>query len=350
MGTHVSHTSNCLPSVDLVALFWGVPECAETMTRAQTFELVLLAALWGSSYLFLRLGVPEFGIFALVFVRVAGGALVLLPALLIRGEGPALRQHGWRTGALGLLNSGLPFLCYVVAAKVLAAGTMAVFNATTPIWTAVIAWLWWGERLNRWRYLGLVLGLAGAVGLAWDQIGLAADSATAAAPANAGQAAAEVLPIWVGVLACCTAPVLYGISACMSRQWMSQVPAIAAAMGSQIGPALLLLVPAWLTWPAVNPSATAWWAATGLAVLGTGLAYLLYFRLMVSVGPTKASAVTFLIPAFAMLWGWLALGEQPSLGTLVACGVILVGTALSSGLMGQPAASASAAAKNTTAG
>ncbi len=290
------------------------------MNARQTADLLLLAALWGASFLLMRVSAPEFSAVALVFVRVAGAGLLLLPLLLWRGDGPALRQH-WRPMLLvGVVNSALPFTLFVVAASVLTAGLMSIFNATAPIWGALIAWWWLGEKLSPTRVLGLVTGLAGVAGLAWGKADFQVGSA-GISPA-------------LGVAACVLAPLLYGVAANYSRQRLAGVPALAVATGSQLGAALVLALPAWWWWPVQQPSARAWASAAVLAVACTGWAYLLYFRLIAQVGPAKTIAVTFLIPAFAMGWGWLVLAEQPTVTMAVGCAVILAGTALATGAVG----------------
>jgi drug/metabolite transporter (DMT)-like permease len=285
-------------------------------------ELVLLGALWGASFLFMRMGAVEFGPFALVFVRVAGAATWLLPLLAWQGQWHALRTH-WRPIALiGVVNSALPFLCFALAAYALSAGLMGVFNATAPIWTALVAWLWLGERPLAWRALGLAVGLAGAVGLAWSRVGFKGE-------------AGAVTPL-VGIAACIAATVLYGIAANYSRRRLAGVPPMATAAGSQLAAALVLLVPAWWAWPAQPVSTAAWASAIALALLCTGLAYILYFRLIAHTGATNAMTVTFLIPVFAMAWGWLVLGERPAVDMLLGAVAILVGTALTLGLVRRP--------------
>jgi drug/metabolite transporter (DMT)-like permease len=135
------------------------------MTRRNLAELVLLASIWGASFLLMRLGAVDFGPVALAFVRVAGASLLLLPMLAWRGQGGALRQHWRPIAVIGLVNSALPFVLFTVAALVLNAGLSAVFNATSPLWTAVVARLWLGERLTPMRWFGLALGFAGVLGL-----------------------------------------------------------------------------------------------------------------------------------------------------------------------------------------
>lgn len=291
------------------------------MRQRDLAELLLLGALWGASFLFMRLGAVDFGPLALVFVRVTGAALLLLPWLALQGHLGALRRHWRPIAVVGLLNSALPFAFFTMAALVLSAGMMAVLNATAPIWGALVARLWLGQRMAAARWAGLVIGLAGVVGLVWGKADLQ--------PGSHGISPA------LGFVACLAAAMLYGVAANYSRQRLAGVPPMAVAAGSQCSAALLLALPAVWAWPAPNPSATAWGAAAMLALVCTGLAYALYFRLIARAG-ASAISVTFLIPGFAMLWGWLFMAETPSAGMLVGCGVVLLGTALSTGLLTWP--------------
>jgi drug/metabolite transporter (DMT)-like permease len=285
-------------------------------------ELLALAALWGASFLFMRLGAAAFGPVALAGLRVVGASAVLLPVLLWRGEAGALRQH-WRPILLvGLTNSALPFLCYGVAALAITGGLSAVFNATTPLWGALIAWLWLKDRPGAPKLLGLAIGFAGVLWLAGDK-------------ASFQPGAAGISPA-LAVLACSAATLMYGFSGCFTRRYLTGVPSMALACGSQLASSLLLLPLALWQWPAQPPGAQAWAAVAALAVLCTGLAYVLYFRLIAHVGAANAMSVTFLIPAFAVLWGALWLDETVNGAMLGACAVILLGTALVTGLLRWP--------------
>ena len=166
-------------------------------------DLLLLATIWGASFLFMRVAVPAFGPVGLAFVRVAGAALFLLPLLLARGEAPVLRQR-WRAMlALGLTNSALPFLLFGYAVYTLPAGLAAIFNAATPLCTALIAWAWLGDPLDRWRSLGLALGFAGVAGLAVVK--------SISAPAGASLAALQIdQPTLLAIGACLLGTLLYG--------------------------------------------------------------------------------------------------------------------------------------------
>ena len=296
------------------------------MKPRDLLNLFVLAALWGASFLFMRLGAQAFGPVALVFLRVAGASLLLLPWLLARGETSALRAHWRPVAVVGLVNSAGPFLLFAVASLVMTAGLMAVFNATAPLWAALIAWLWLRERLKPQRVLGLAVGFAGVLWLSWGK----ADLRPAAAWGAVGISPA------LGIAACIGATLLYGLGANLARRQLHGVPPMAVAAGSQAACAAALALPAWWCWPVHNPPLQAWLAVTLLAVLCTGLAYVLYFRLIANVGATKAISVTFLIPAFAMAWSWLVLSELPTPTMLAGATVVLLGTGLSTGLLRWP--------------
>lgn len=285
-------------------------------------DFIVLAALWGASFLFMRLGAGEFGAVALAGVRVAGAALFLAPLLSMQGLWPELRRH-WRMVAwVGLGNSALPFLAYSYAALSVTAGVAAIFNAASPLWATLIAWAWLAKRPTRSQAAGLLIGFAGVAWLAWDKASFKPD--------------ASGVTTGLAVLACIAATVLYGGSANLAREKLQGVPPLVVAAGTQISAAAMLALPTWWMWPAQTPSATAWWSALLLAVVCTGLAYILYFRLIAALGATRAITVTFLIPAFAVLWGWSFLGEAVTPGMLLGCAVIFVGTALALGLVELP--------------
>lgn len=282
-------------------------------------ELLALAALWGASFLFMRLGAGEFGPVALAGLRVVGATLFLLPLLVARGQLAALRTHWRAIFVVGIANSALPFLAYSYAALSITAGLSSIFNAGTPLWGALIAWLWLKDRPTSWRALGLAIGFGGVLWLAWDKASF--------------KPGADGLSSGWAVVACLAATLLYGWSANFTKRHLAGAPPLAVATGSQLSAAVVLLPPMAWWWPAQMPSTTAWVAVALLAVACTGVAYVLYFRLIAHVGPAKAISVTFLIPVFAVVWGWMFLGEGLTLAMGLGCAVILLGTALATGLL-----------------
>ena len=292
------------------------------MKPQDAFELTVLAALWGGSFIFMRLGAGEFGPVALAGVRVAMAALILLPLLASRGGLPALREH-WRAIAfVGIVNTALPFVAFSYAALTINAGLSSVFNATAPLWGAIVAWLWLHDKLTAQRVLGLLIGFAGVSWLAWDRVGFTAR-------AQSDNSGATV----VAILACLAGTLCYGIAVNFTKRHLGAVPPLALATGSQAAAAIALAVPAAWLWPASAPSTTAWLSVAALALFCTAFAYLLYFRLIAHVGPAKTIAVTFLIPLFGLLWGALFLGEQVTAVMALAGGVVLLGTALATGVV-----------------
>ncbi len=290
------------------------------MRRIDVAELFALAALWGAAFLFMRMGAAEFGPVALAAVRVTGAALLLIPLLALRGQMGTLRRHWRPVFVVGITNSALPFLLFSYAALSITAGLSAIFNAAAPLFAAVIAWLWLKDRLTPMRVLGLVIGFAGVFWLAWDRASFK--------PGGTGLA----------TLACIAATVLYGWSANLTKRYLGGVAPLAVAAGSQLSAACVLALPALWWWPRTAPSGPAWLTAALLAVFCTGVAYVMFFRLIANVGPANAITVTFLVPAFAMVWGWMLLGEPINASMLAGGAVILLGTGLATGLLRWPRA------------
>jgi len=278
-------------------------------------EYLLLAAIWGASFLFMRLGATEFGPLATAGMRVTIAAVFLTPLMLWRGLGPVLVQHGARIFWLGLLNSAIPFACYSYAVLSISTGLSALLNATVPLFGMLVAWLWLKDRPHALKILGLLIGFAGLAMLTWDKISFKPDASGLASG-------------WA-VVACLLATLCYGIAASFTRRYLAGVSPLAVATGSQIGAALGLALPTWWFWPAQMPGPQAWLALLAVGVLCTGVAYVLYFRLIDRMGAAPSLTVAFLIPVFALLYGTLFLGETVTLWMVFCGAIVLIGTALS---------------------
>lgn len=292
------------------------------MRPRDIIDLLLLAALWGASFLFMRLAVPQFGALPLAALRVAGAAVLLLALLAARSGLGGMRAHWRPIAVIGITNSALPFLGFSLAAMSIPAGLSSILNATSPMFGALIAMAWLREPSNASRVTGLGIGFVGVVLLASDAKGMAV------AAGGPGTGAA------IGL--CLAASLLYGFSACFARRYLVRVEPLAVATGSQVSATLALALPAAAAWPAAAPSGEAWLATVALALFCTGIAYVLYFRLIARVGPARAIAVTFLVPAFAMLWAGVFLGEAVTPGMLALCALILLGTGLATGVLQLP--------------
>lgn len=295
------------------------------MTSKNLFQLIVLAALWGASFLFIRVGVADFGVAPLMAVRVGVGALFLVIVLLarrpLRESAAILRTRALPLLVVGILNSAAPFCLFAYAELTLSAGVTSVINATTPLWGALVAFLWLRDRLTAMRTLGLLIGFAGVLMLVWNQI--ATPHGSSSTPLSAALAAGAALG----------ATLLYGIAANYTKRHLSGVDALTVAAGTMTGATIVLLPLAAIYWPATPISLHAWGAVLALGIACTGVAYMLYFHLLAIAGPARAITVTFVIPIFGILWGALFLGETVSPGMLEGCVVILIGTALATGVI-----------------
>lgn len=282
------------------------------MSAADLTRLFVLAALWGGSFLFMRVVVPVLGAVPTTVGRVALGAAGLLVLVLALRLPRDFRGRGLATLMLGVINSALPFLLFSLAARVLPAGYSAILNAMTPLMGIVIGALVFREHITAAKLAGVLLGLAGV----WVLTGTGPVAMDAA--------------MLAGVGACLLATACYGLAGFLTRRWISErggLDSRLVALGSQTG-ALLFTLP-FLAWPgAGTPTAwsdvspAVWGSLVSLGLACTSLAYVLYFKLIADVGPVKAMTVTFLIPLFGVLWGWLLLGEELSAAHGVGGGLI----------------------------
>jgi drug/metabolite transporter (DMT)-like permease len=277
---------------------------------ADAARLVALAAIRGASFIFIRVAVVPLGPIATAELRVALASATLLAWLGFAGIGLGLREH-WRLYlAVGTLNSALPFALWAFSAIHLPASYLVVLNATSPLFGAVVSAMWLRERITPRAALGLAAGVAGVAML----VGLGPVQPTPAV-------------LWA-IAAGAFAALLYAVAAAYMKRRSSAVDAAAVATGSQLGATLVLAPLLAPVAPVAWPTAAEWAAVVALGVLCTGVAYLLYFRLIADVGPTRALTVTFLIPLFGMLWGALFLGEAITPVMAAGCALVLAGTAL----------------------
>ena len=283
------------------------------MELGSIIRLLVLAAIWGASFLFMRIAVPELGPAWLMFGRVLLAATFLALVALLLKRGLSLRQYAGHFILLSFFNTALPFLLFAYAAQTLTASLLAVLNATAPLWGALIGWLFFRQKMTAKLALGLILGVSGVSILVGFDAVIANSEAI---PAVAAAAAA----------ACC-----YGIATWYTRM-AKPVPAFLNAHGSMWAASLWLLPLLWfIPLPVAAPATDSYLAVLALGVVCTGIAYLLYFRLVQDLGATPTLTVTFLIPVFGVLWGHLFLQEAIGWHTLIGAGTVIVGTALVSG-------------------
>jgi len=276
-------------------------------------RLLLLAAIWGASFLFMRVAAPVLGALPTAFFRVLLGAVGLLVILTVL---KTRHDFGGKLGAtmtLGIINSGIPFLMYSLAALMLPAGYSAILNATTPMMGVLIGAMFFNDSLTPKKATGVLIGLLGITML------------TTTGPMTFTHT------VVMGALACLVATSCYGAAGFLTRRWISDrggLDAKLVAFGSQIG-ATLFLAPFFGLSAIVNPPAswgdtTVWLALAAVGFICTACAYILYFRLIADIGPVRSLTVTFLIPPFGVLWGAMFLDEQLSVGHLYGGSLICI--------------------------
>ena len=275
------------------------------MRAADAARLVTLAAIWGASFLFIRIAAPVFGVLATADVRmlIAGGALAAYYALT---GFDAQWRRWWRFYlGIGVLNCVLPFLLYGYAALDLTVGLLAVLNATSPMWGALLSAIALRERMSAGRIAGLLIGVAGV----------------------AIVSGAEASERWLAVLAGLGAAFCYGLTGVAIRLWARETTAKGMAVGSLVtgglvlAPLLVILPPSW-------PGVPVALAMLALGLVCGAIAYVLYFRLFADIGATGALTVTYLIPIFGVAWGAIFLGEALTPAMLGGAVVVVLGTVL----------------------
>jgi len=276
------------------------------MRSADLIRLLTLAAIWGASFLFIRMLAPAAGPLWTAELRVGIAAVAMLAGMALARRAMEFGKNWHHYMIIGLFNSALPFALFAYAALTLPAGYSAIVNATTPLWGALIGALILGERLTARKIGGLAVGIAGVAFLV--RLGPV-------------QFSAKVV---LAVLACVGAAVCYGLAGTYSKKKSIGIAPNMMATGSQAASALLILpfLPLSPMRGTLTPSLLL--VACALALLCTAIAYLLFFRLIVDLGPTKALTVTFLIPLFALLWGALFLHETITASMLTGCALVVM--------------------------
>ena len=272
--------------------------------------LLVLGAIWGGSFLFMRIAVNDFGPVPLVEMRLALGSALLLPFLWRDREKFTLRR--WPMMAfIGLMNSALPFLLFAWAAERAPAGVGAIANGMTALCAALMGFLFFHEKLSSRQSIALVAGFAGIIVLASGKM--------------AGMSVG-----WASI-AGAVASLMYGLGAHMARRHLQGLPPAALAAVT-LGSGALLAAPfAIATWPRHAIPMKSWLSAGALGMLCTGIAFAMFYRLIEKVGANRTTIVTYLIPPFGVAWGWLFLDEPVSAGTFIGGAIVLLAAALVTG-------------------
>jgi drug/metabolite transporter (DMT)-like permease len=281
---------------------------AEVAPWRTPLELTLLGAIWGASFMFMRVAAADFGPFPLVEMRLAFGALVLTP-FLWRARAQFSGMLYLRIAGIAMMNATVPLTLFAWAAERAPAGIGAISNGMTVMFTALVAFMFFGERIGTRRLMGLIIGFVGVTILA-----------------SGKTAGVSVAP---AALAGTAASLCYGIGINLVRRYLTPYPPAAVAAAALTSGALLIAPLALWNWPHQPLPPVSWVSALLLGVLCTGFAFVLYYRLVARIGAARTSTVTYLIPLFGVIWAWLLLGEGVTLSMVLAGALILAGVGLS---------------------
>lgn len=266
----------------------------------------------------MRSAVPEFGPALMVFLRLVIASLILLPILVIRVGLHDTRANLGPLLKLGVFSTALPYTLLAFAAQSIPAGMSAILNSTLPLFGAVVAYYWLNEKITRARAIGLVLGITGVAVLVWGKLNFAIGGSGLAIVAVLGAA------------------LTWSIGAPYTRLRLVKAHPLSISVGTIVIGALVMAPFAYATLPTAMPSLRAWLELLSLSVASTALGTLIYFRLLTRAGTMAAMSVMFLNPITAMIAGALYLGEAITLQMFAGCVIILLGTALSVGLISGP--------------
>lgn len=286
------------------------------MKQSQVIELFILAAIWGASFLFMRIAAPEFGPILLMTLRVAIASLCLMPLLIYYQQVNELKGYWNHLFVVGLLSTALPFSLFGYATLSLTAGVTSVLNTMTPMFGVLIGLFWFKEKITSTMLFGLMLGVFGIYLLMYEKIQI--------------QPQSQVL---LPTLAIVIATFCYALAANYTKKYLTGVKPLVQATGSLLCATVILLPFNLLHLPATPISTQSFVAVILLGVVCTGIAYILFFRLLTTVGPNKTISVTYLIPIFGMFWGYLWLDEQISILMMIGVFIVLLGVAMSTGYL-----------------
>jgi len=272
--------------------------------------LVSLAAIWGASFLFIKMSVGYFGAVPLSASRSMIAALTLFPLLLIRRRLPEFVRVWKHLMLLGLISTAIPFSLITLSTQYTSAGFASILNALTPLFSAMLAWLWLKEELGRAAIVGIVLGFIGVMVMVLDR-----ETISSSLP---------ILPILAGL----GATFFYGLTGNYSRRFLRGVSSLTISSGCQIFSALFMMPFALFFWPDNPIPWDGWVLSATLGILCTGVAFILYFYLLEHVGVARTVVVTYLVPVFAMLWGFLILNEAITVKMAIGAALIMTGIGL----------------------
>lgn len=288
---------------------------APAATLVDYGALLLLSAIWGASFLFLRIAAPQFGPVFLIEMRMLTAFIALCPVFLITGNLHDLLTNWKKIFLISLTSMALPFCLLAFATLSIGAGLASIINASVPFFTAILAFLLFRQALNLLGVVGLVVGFAGVVILAVEPGGADSDDA------------GKLLAVAAGLLA----SFFYGLGANLTARYLQGVSGFAITTGCLFFSSLYLAPFAYLQRPEVMPTGPIWLTVIILGAVCTGLAFILFYRLIARIGSARTVTVTFLVPLFSVVWGWMILDEGLNLAMAFGSLLVLIGVAMTTG-------------------
>lgn len=287
------------------------------MTNRDLITFITLSFMWSLSFIFYRIGVPEFGSLAFASLRVVLAGLTMLVFVLVKKKNRQGILKNWKVLTLvGLFSAAIPFVLFSLSARSVNAGVLAVLNASVPMMSGFIASTFFKDRLSKKQILGLVIGVVGVIILMSENL-----FGEQAATSGSG-----LLSMGYALLAC----VGYAVGANITRNYLDNVSPVAITAGSLIIGSVIMLPVAFYEFPyGKSISLTAWVSVICIGVLSTAIALIFMNQLIKSIGPMRATSITLVIPIFAIILGYLLLGEALDTPAIIGSVVILFGTYLS---------------------
>ena len=288
------------------------------MSRRDLIIFITLSFMWSISFVFYRIGVPEFGSLAFASLRVIFAALIMVIFLIVSPKDRAGIKERWKILTIvGLFSAAIPFILFSFSAQTVNAGVLAVMNAAVPMMSGFIASTFFNERLTKKQVLGLIIGVVGVVILMSES--LFSESGTKELSSN-------LLPLGYALLGA----VGYAVGANITRNYLEDISPVAITAGSLIIASLVMLPIAAYNFPyGASISIKAWVSVICIGVFSTAIALVFMNQLIKSIGPMRATSITLVIPIFAIILGYLLLGEALDIGAIIGSMVILLGTYLS---------------------
>ena len=287
------------------------------MSNRDLIIFITLSFMWSLSFIFYRIGVPEFGSLAFASLRVVLAGLTMLVFVILKKKNRVGIRENWKVLTLvGLFSAAVPFILFAFSARSVNAGVLAVLNASVPMISGFIASVFFKDRLSKKQILGLVIGVIGVMILMSENL-------------FGGQGAGSgpgLLPMGYALLAC----VGYALGANITRNYLENVSPVAITAGSLIIASVIMLPVAVYEFPyGKSISLTAWISVICIGVFSTAIALIFMNQLIKSIGPVRATSITLVIPIFAIILGYLLLGEALDTPAIIGSIVILFGTYLS---------------------